>query len=413
MEQHDEHVLRELFRSVQPDVTLPHGLEERLGRRLMDAARAAHDRQERPSRRRRLRYWLLRAVPGTAAVTLVAISVWLLLGEGMSTASADFAEMLKHVRQASTVTYNMLLRAPGEPDMKVRVLMKRPGRTRFEWPDGRIHIHDDNSGYVLRLSPDSRTANLVPIAGDSRQDDPLDQLQRVDVSAGRFMGREKIGGLMTNVYEIPQPHGEMRIFVDPRGNVPVRIESRSRLDDGSGFMTILEDFSWDELLPDSAFSLAIPPEYTIESSAASEQSLIELLRICLDMNNGLFPPKLDTETVVGIFLNGLQAGGGGEEVFTRVTPGVGDIKGAAKARLQQCLRGLAFVEKARKNGSWGYAGEGVRSADPPAVVCWWKARGSTSYRAIHSDLRIRDVNPEQLPLRRERSHTDRPTDDHE
>ncbi|GAH40593.1 unnamed protein product, partial [marine sediment metagenome] len=181
--------------------------------------------------------------------------------------------------------------------------------------------------------------------------------------------------------------------------LPIRIEIRSRIQDGQEAVTIVENLSWNEPIPDSLFSLDVPPGYTLvrPQGDASESSLIDLLRICAQMAHGSFPARLDAEAVLELVLESYRDSGA-HQVLTGVIPAITDIDDQAKETYRTCLRGLAFVDQVRKNGSWQYVGKGVALGDATAEVCWWRLPGSASFRVVYGDLRVKDVTPERLPL---------------
>ena len=57
-----------------------------------------------------------------------------------------------------------------------------------------------------------------------------------------------------------------------------------------------------------------------------------------------------------------------------------------------------FVEQNAIEKSFRYLGKGVKLGDKGRIVCWYKLKGGTAYRAVYGDLSVKDVAPDSLPL---------------
>ncbi|MCK4298919.1 MAG: hypothetical protein KAX80_05270, partial [Planctomycetes bacterium] len=57
-----------------------------------------------------------------------------------------------------------------------------------------------------------------------------------------------------------------------------------------------------------------------------------------------------------------------------------------------------FLQDHAELSSFRYLGKGVSLGDKHRIVCWYRLKGSTSYRAVYGDLSVKDVAPEDLPL---------------
>ena len=394
---HDEEAMRRLFQSAGPDVTLPPAVKARLRQRLI----AEIERQEAHEAHRVLghsrKFWLLRLVPTAAIVALGAIAVWHLVGGGVPTASADFAEVLRRIREATTVAYDQIVRMPGEPETKVRVLMKRPGHVRVVWPDGKVHIVDETEHRALVLKSDGRTAVLQSIPTGPGASLALDELQKVHASAGRAIGEEKVDNRTATVYEVATARGSMRVLVDPATELPVRIQAAFKFDVSGEAVTVLENMSWNEQVSESLFSLDVPLGYSL-IEAATETELIDLLRTCAELGDGAFPDRLDTVRILDLVQQAYPQGTRSPHTVGGVT--LTDLDGRAKEVFKRCLRGLAFLDDARENGTWRYAGGGVRLGDRATPVCWWRPEGSDAFRVVYGDLQIKEATTEPVPAPR-------------
>ena len=395
LEQNDDEGLGMLLRSARPDTTPLPGCEERVLSRLLAAMETQGSRYAPHATGRPKRIWLLRIASAAAAVIVAGLVAWWLIEGNVPTAKADFAEMLRRVRQATTVSYDVTLRRPGQPELKAQVLMAFPGRSRVAYPDGRTNIFNWAQGRLLVLNPATKMATLLRIR--AAFEDHLENLRKTGESQGQFAGYEMLNGRRVVVYQVPQPQGATRVWVDPQ-EMPVQMEIRSCEEDGRETVTVLENLRWNEPISDSFFALKAPAGCTLEElqEDSSEESLIDCLRACAQMQQGAFPARFDARTVLPLVLKSYPDAthdtvqGGGNPTWT-------DLDGKAKETYKICMRGLAFIEQVGENGSWQYVGRDVKLGDGTSAVCWWRPAGSATFRVVHGDLRIKDVPAELLP----------------
>lgn len=369
---------------------MPPGFEQKLRQQLTYWAGTLPEEPLAGSHRRNV--WLLRGSAVAAALILAISTVWWIVGGGVGRATADFARMLENIKDARWAAYDLVVRPQGEPEIRARVLMAKPGRTRVTWPDGKVHIMDGAEGKLLRLSPNTMSGRVVPLP--TGRDDALDRLKNVDKAAGKFEGTRKINSQLVKVYSVASLQDSMEILVDAETELPVRIETESVLDDGERVTTVLENFTWNEPIPDSMFSLELPQDYALET-IPSEKSLVETLRICTSRRDGSFPSKLDFRTVISLAVNGNEQSA--LETGAEGVPRVGRESAQKRDATRTCQDGLTFIEQVSRNGSWRYAGEGARLGDGSRAICWWQPEGSPTYRVVYGDLQIKDVPPQDVP----------------
>ena len=116
-----------------------------------------------------------------------------------------------------------------------------------------------------------------------------------------------------------------------------------------------------------------------------------MLRICAKASGGKFPDNLLTKTVLDL----IQDSSTGEFQKTlnadnRIT--VSHYKEETKPILRRCLKGLAFVRKYRREGTWQYMGRDVKLGDAGSEVCSWMIPDSQIRRTVYGDLRITDIS---------------------
>ena len=134
----------------------------------------------------------------------------------------------------------------------------------------------------------------------------------------------------------------------------------------------MSDFVWDADLDESLFSLEPPEGYTVEEkqfddSGPGEKHLIEALSFWTEMSEGLFPSAInelgDPNKVRPMLVEKFDEDGDPKEEFDR-----------ALKMMNKVLKGLMFAQQRKVDGSWHYAGDGVRLGDADTPICWWKSK---------------------------------------
>ena len=57
-----------------------------------------------------------------------------------------------------------------------------------------------------------------------------------------------------------------------------------------------------------------------------------------------------------------------------------------------------FEEDQSTPNSFSYVGTGVTVGQAERIVCWYKLRNASKYRAVYGDLTVKDVSAADLPL---------------
>ena len=403
-EQHDDESFGELLRSARPDATPRPGFQDELRQSLLTRIRAReYHTAGRAGRTRRLR-WI--RIPSAAAATVaVFIGLWWLIAGNVNVASAGFGEMLRRIREARTVTFDSIYSLPGKPEERVRAYMGQSGRMRAECSDGVIQVFDMVHGKYLSLTPSEGRAVIRSMLTEEGPGiyycEPLEALQEVGESAGKFIGTEIVYDREVNIYQVAIEQGSLRVWVDPQQELPRRIERKIPVGQGREVVWVLENFRWNEPLSDSLFSLDIPPGYTLDEP--SEEALLDLLRICAEFSNGSFPARLDAKTIYDLVLTDSLSKIPDSNLDANRSFGAFKMNHETKEIYRKCLRGQAFVKKIRENGAWRYMGAGHKLGDKTAMICWWKLPQSPTYRVVYGDLKIRNIPTEQFPLSSEPS----------
>jgi outer membrane lipoprotein-sorting protein len=398
-EQHNSDI-EGLLRAVRPDTTPRPGFQEELLERLLRSRETSE--KIVAGRRVVLRHGrsISRIAAGLAAMFVVAVAAWWFLGGPVSQASATFADVLTSIRQARTVTFDAKCFSPDGEEVVTHVDISYPGRIRVTMADGRVHITDMIAGKRLNLTPSKNHAVLRSTTTDPACAEPLNDLRQAVASQGHLVGSETLKGRHTEIFQVVLTGATLRVWVDPGEDFPVRIESRTMQDNGQEAIAMtLDNFSWNAHVSDSLFSLLPPDGYALSEpeAEASEQSLIDLLKICSQNADGCFPDSLDDVVVLNVVTKRHL-----DEFYISTTnsgdvPSPITITGQARDDYKSCLRGLAFVKRVADIGMWHYAGKGIMFGDRAAVVCWWQLPGTTNVRVVHGDLTVTDMAAGELP----------------
>lgn len=344
---------------------------------------------------RKPRRWIFRLVTSSAAAAvLLAMAGWYFLGGGAATASADFAQMLRNIRQCQRVTFDKTTIAPGMPATTAHVMMQYPGQVRFESADGKISIHDYRLGLGLIINPKTRKAQRTHF--DAIPDtDPLEDLRRAHESSGRLVGAPTLEGRKTFLYEVAQPNGSMRVWVEPQQNLPIRLEVVTRGRDGSDTTAVYSHFEWNVPIDPAMFRLDPPAGFELRDDylASTPESLAGALLQMAEMDNGRFPSSFNILMIHALMQE--KFGVTTHRTDDPLNSGVTHVPDGCKPILQSCLTGLKFAMKISDKGSWRYAGKGVMLWDASSPVCAWKAPGESDWHVMYGDFAVR-TQP-QLP----------------
>ena len=380
-----------------------------------------------------------------AAVIIIAVLIGInQFGSSIDGASVAFGDVLQQIYKARTVTYKETFFPGTDREFTVEDMRMEPGYLHSVRPDGPITIWDFTRGRDLQLWPEQKKALITQRVGRNRGKrlfNYLDWISKLHEEDGELIGQEEIDGQIADVFLVQKEYKRTTIWVDPETNLPVRVEmvdfphldkniivphmSLSIGDFGGGAkaytneggdtvrvsgrsitisdtdgiqeeMTIvMHDFVWDADLDESLFSLELPEGYTLEEKRfdvtdRGEDGLIGALAFWTEMSDGMFPSAIndlgDPDKVRPMLVNKFDGDGDPEEEFEQ-----------AYHAMHEVLKGLMFAQQCKVEGTWHYAGDGVRLGDADVPICWWKPEDSDGYRVIYGDLSIGDAAVEDLP----------------
>ncbi|MEN6336419.1 MAG: hypothetical protein ABFE01_19365 [Phycisphaerales bacterium] len=163
-------------------------------------------------------------------------------------------------------------------------------------------------------------------------------------------------------------------------------------DQGGRTRTVMSDIRFDVELDQSLFEP--PADYCVldldtqrwtTPFELTEKHLIEGLAVYPKYLGGRFPTR---------YLDGRP---NTEEVKKKIDAQIERIEGWSQEEAHASSMGCAFVEQLPEGSDWRYVGEDVQLGDASKAVCWWKPAGSSTYRVVYGDLRVRDVPLNDLP----------------
>ncbi len=374
-----------LLHSAPPAVAPRAQFREELLHRLnqAQATQAAHSHAWRSRRN------LYRISGSLVAMLLLGGGVWWALAS-QQVARADFGQMLRRVSQIKSVSYTVITKGPTVA-FSARFTFQPPGRVRIDHSDGAIIIVD--GGNAMKLTPARKRARLYYSGNDPRLSNtgPLEALLQAIRSDARFVTRERLGAQLADVYDVTADGSPLRVWVNPYRQLPLRIETAMAGSNGEQATAVMEDFRWNEELPDSLFSLEPPAGYSvIRADPGSESSLMALLSFMMQ-DAERFPAKLDLAELLSAFKRRYSKDMTMFRSDSDVVPGTSEIAPAAQGTYVKCEPAFRFIGQINESGEFRYTGAGVKVGDASAVVCWWRLAGSETVKVVYGNLTIKEV----------------------
>lgn len=371
----------------------PEFKEELLGRMRAKIHEQQHDTVFQMSGWKR--YFRIRIPLAAAASILIVFGcLWVFFGQA-DTATADFSDMLRKIRQAINVVFTASLQAPGESVENVQVYYTHTGQTRQAFPDGKVHVVNAESKRYLVLTPSEKRAVFRSFDPETNYyTEPLDILCQAADSTGEYIRDEEIQGQKVSVYQLFCEEGFMTIWVDQEKQLPVRILRHIPMDNGRETICRLENFQWNLPISDTLFSLDVPEGYALEDTAteASERDLVFLLQFLAEANENVFPGDVSPQTVIPTIYRKNKS-----SIMKTTVKGtyISKTDQNTKKIGRRCLKGLAFIRKFMETGSWHYIGEGVQLGDETSLVCYWNSPATNTFQAIFGDLTVKEYPIEE------------------
>ncbi|RDX36345.1 hypothetical protein DZA50_04570 [Kangiella sp. HD9-110m-PIT-SAG07] len=200
---------------------------------------------------------------GAAASFALAIFIF------SASPQTSFASMVETFKQARNFFYSATMTTSGQHLMDIKVYYRESGQLRIEnyamGHNGQptfINIMDVSQGKgVMKLSDSNQTVPFSFDAGDttqSAQEDPLYWRKLIlDVDPGKAqpLGTKNFSGVELTGYLLEESGIETRVWIDPKSQLPVKINVTQGFSDGTSGFEMQADVSYNQRFDDSLFSL--------------------------------------------------------------------------------------------------------------------------------------------------------------
>lgn len=347
-----------------------------------------------------------------AAVILAGIAalVWLLVGPG--TATVAWADVQERIRNIRTLTFTAVTQYEGAVQMKSTVMMMEPDLMRQEMMMGEsgqrkqkiVNIVDLGESKILQLVAERKEANVIEVSGlpqdaslqPSAWRKEMDWMARIKALIGEAqteLGEKEMADRKVKGYRVERDNALLKVWVDVETGALVEMEMTVL---NGGQKTVMTDFQFDKELDRELFSLEIPEGYTVRTtqmdlSEPTEKDLMELFRLWTEWMDGSFPPVMErkaTRQFMQYQIEKLKKAG--QEPAKEYLQKLQTV-------IMKMSRGGMFVAQLPPESDWHYGGKGVELGQADKAVCWYKPKGSQTYRVIYADLSIKAVAEEDLP----------------
>jgi len=214
------------------------------------------------------------------------------------------------------------------------------------------------------------------------------------------MGEKELEGRLVHGYRYLSDNvnrTKITWWVDIQSDLPVMIVHESSINNplnpeaNGEYTTIQRDIVFDAELDDSLFDTAAPEGYSLRVDRKNwtppecrdlpqEEDLLLALRLYAEDHDGQFPPEFVQDVI-------LESG---------KTKNL--LPEERQAKFHKIAEGFDFVERLYWAGSdWHYAGRGIRLGQAEKPVFWYHRQDMEKYRVIFGDLRVQEVNQQDLP----------------
>jgi len=212
-----------------------------------------------------------------AASILVVLGVWFLAMNGG--AGVAFADVVQKVKEAKSVTLTCRQKIGRQPEMEFKWSLQG-NAIRMEIPGQVTIISHIQNKKGLQLNHANKIAYQMPVHDDAAAGfaNPIEQFRKIRPEDASRLGEEQVSGKKTIVYQVEKfefmgirAKGEMKIWVDPATELPVKIRiglnsRRGSKAEDRPFDTVMtfEQFEWNKPLDPKLFSLEIPEGYEVK-----------------------------------------------------------------------------------------------------------------------------------------------------
>jgi len=160
------------------------------------------------------------------------------------------------------------------------------------------------------------------------------------------------------------------------------------------------DIQFDAELDDSLFDLTPPAGYAVEVERrpdVTEKEMIGWIGLLAEFYDGTFPDNAVPPFDIPVDrVNAIHDKA--KEDRTPIEQRLLDTQMRyMMANINEMPVAYFLRERAVKD-SFTYLGKGVKLGDQDRIVCWYRLKGTATYRVVYGDLSVKDVAPTDLPL---------------
>lgn len=355
------------------------------------------------------------------------------------TSSIALADVLSHIEQIGTYTYQMSMTSTGRlvgdrelnSELHGTILISQEYGTRVSTDISTIsEMLDPNSEetvsqeiYVLpkekvllTIMPNQKKYMRMELDDSlikqmkEKNYDPHLMVDQILESKYRNLGRKTIDGIEVEGYQTTDPNYQggmfdridVKLWVDVKTRLPVRMEMDLQMAEVHINGDIF-NFQWDIPVEAADFEPVIPEEYTtipggsVKMPAIDEETAIQGLRLFADLS-GRYPDELNLLTLLSQV----------RKLSEIDTPAANQLKEQSKdleqeervKKIMDTMRplqglGIFYMLLVQENKDPAYYGNIITPADVDQVLLRWKV-ADEEYRVIFGDLHVETVTAESL-----------------
>lgn len=358
--------------------------------------------------------WKIKIMKTTriAAVFIIIASLIAGIVINLGSSTPAFAKIRENILSARSMSCMTTIEfdnpQPNQPEtLEMKMIILNPGWMRQEMSvtDPKtnkqqkiVNIINFAEQKMLSLVTNEKTAMLIDMAGIPEEQLPKDivsEFAKLGDQDGKLVGREKLNGRETLLYEVTlrtddalagigfREDMNLKIWIDEQSEKPIKM--LMALPEPMNMTMTMDQFTWDGPIDSTQFSLDIPKDYktqTLDISHVTEEDLADSLKVWTELNGGKFPDTYDQIAMQELLTN--------LDNKDESTP---DEKMLNYA--QKLTRGLMF--STQQIGKFHYLGKSKTTVDTDQIICYWEDEKSRKHRAIFGDFSIKEVPKSDLP----------------
>ncbi len=338
----------------------------------------------------------LRPLVRCAAAAVLLLLLWQVAEySGLFRPDPAFADVVQRLQKTHSIFFRMTATIEDQKPMVMNFTLADPGLMRIQSSYGSastILTFDESRSTGLLLFTDQKKAIALTTAADVPKEtraaiDWYRSLRQAQNHSVQDLGPRKIDDRATFGFRVKKKSGQdfnvwtdYDVWVDRHTRLPVQAEASMTIQSLKAHV-VLDEFAFDADLDPALFSLIPPAGFTVtaktELTMPTAEDLVSILRTVAKLNNGLFPDNVELKTLQNILT---------KTPNDRAVPDGADFSAAMKM-----TNGLMFMHLRQSDSDWRYLGKGVKLGDASRVVCAWRKRGESEFRAVFGDLQIRNV----------------------